>query len=1348
MSIRSGWVFACVLAVWLAGGCATGRTDEAELLVRGTPLLDRLGSAKLSESGVRGKALVAAARADKALSEARPVDAVAALGEALAALPEDAPACGVRGHLLYLKGLAASFGGAGAFEMGFKELGEVCLDRPAGGPGEIDARLFLQALARTDELGGANQTSESGADKSLRSALAGVADKRRDRELQRIANQLGGERGRLIAALALFLRESGAVNTDVCDAAFPAAHREKLAAAWGELERLGRPDLGLSYWAMAVVGDDGRLRSADVERLTDWLGKPENRWLSGEAASRFLSAVRYSADWADPLLTLPVCRVYFDSVTRAVAEDLGEGAAARNVSRMMAALQAAGSCLNSEELARLTDAVLSGAVKEGKAGILPVLGGVAVNLALTFVDGRTDLIPVVLGQLSSGLERLKGQLTGSDEDRVVAEIARLAGALEPFLRSWDLGALGAEIERSAAALDAVAAGPVSETSPDLVRLAQPIRAALVALLAGEQLLEGRTADALATLNRLERTLPKDLSALLTWFGQPDHSPAILAIFSGVRKTVQAADRDDAAAYAEALGTLETASIPGTHEAGWWAIGLDAARFLSFDLLAIVSHGKAAPEVVTRALARAEELSGRVADELSLEVEPPPAIEAIVRLLPAVHRAIPELLGPDDPNVASRVASLLEQPLREVLGDTLEDGSERTGNVADLVIDLLRAAAGVGLVAVVEKPQEAVVGMAKLLEERLGRYPADIRAFLGLAVAAGKFLAAEDAAPSLFDAARPLLEKKMPHLAFVPDVIVLAARKATMALEEQLAVLDRILEAGQGSEGCGKGHVVHSLLPYKVKLLARLGRFSEAAASWQHFDTLVRAGFSGSGSLSCVLESNSGNVTFTANIGSTLEGLLLSGKQEGTFNLGLGGRWLDGRLPTSGDSLACHAVVPQAIRHDRIAEAHLAFAAYALLAGDDRLAHRAMMSAYGSCMALRNVSTVSLGRFLGGHLEEPRKKFDFRLLAWTSLLARFRGQTEIARALDACGIALGQEAGVAWRFAQADLEEPPEFLADFPALKGFGLLVWHQTLLTEDALVKDYEKEMRTWNKTARIFPDWGIRMGLDSLLLDIDSTRGDQGFRVVVPDARKLPLAHALASLTNLRLEDKAAVSDELSQKLLHLAAPALEAGLYMEVAAAATSLAGAARWAEKIPLGISLIEAVRERIPAQGAEMAQIEAIQMEAVLLQEAGELATLAKANAVLVENATHLMTAGDNLQRRFQLVSFLGLAGDGAAMQLYLSQMMPMLHRAAGSANLDYYSLLSAHAALAILGGDLAPATAATLASFGKSFGANADVIGFFELLAGSVDAADRKRLAGAYLVFQFQNGPFPSSQKGP
>ncbi len=1348
MSRWSVTVLGWGLAAWLATGCATGRTDEAELLARGTPLLDRLASGKLAESGIRGKALLAAARADKALYEARPVEAADALGEALSALPPDVPACATRGLLLYLKGAVASLGGSGAWDAGFKELGDVCLDRAAGGPGEVDARLFLLALARTDELSGPAGPSAGGPEGGTRPGSADAGQKRRDRELQRIANQLGGDRGRVINALALFLRESAAVNPDECDPTFSAAHRERLASAWGELERLGRADLGIGYWAMAVVADDGKLRAQDVARLNGWLARPENGWLRGEAASRFLSTVRYSADWADPLLTLPVCRVYFDSVIAAAAGDKGPGVASRNATRLMSALQAAGACLNPVDLSRLTDAVLGAATKEGKKGLLPVLGGVAVNLALTFVDGRTDLIPVVLGQLSAGMERLGGRLTDSPEDRVVGEIARLVSALGPFMQGWDLATLGSEIQRSAAAMDSIAALPTTPESDELVRLAPALRAGLVALLAGEQLLEGRQADAEATLARLEKTLPGDLAALLAWFGQPDHSGAILRIFGGVRKSLRIADQEGGNGFDEALKALEEASVAGPAESGWWSIGLDAARFLSFDLLAIVAHGTVPDDRIVEALARAEELAVRAVDSVALEVELPPAVEAVLRLVPAAHRAIPALLGPDDVEVAPKIAALLEQPLKEVLGDTLEDGLEKRRTVADLVIDLLRAAAGVGLTSIVEKPEEAVGKMAGFLESRMGRYPGDVRAFLALGVASARLLADPSVQPTVFDPVRPLLERHMPKLGFVPDLILAAARKNTASPEEQLALVERILSVGAPLEACGRSHAVHSLLPYKIQLLAKLGRFPEATAAWQQLDRLLRKGFAGSGSLSCFLESNSGNVMFTANVGNTVEGLLLAGKEEGTFNVGLGGRWLDGGAPQSGDQLTCQAVVPQAVRQDRVAEAHLAYAAYALLAGDDRLAHRALASAQGACQALLNASPVTLGRFKTGQLDDARKKFDYRLLAWTANLARFRGHTQIALDLEGCAAVLGSESGTAWNMARADLEEPPILLAGLPALEGFGELVWFRHQLIDPSQLKVLEDGLLKWNKKARILPAWGIRLGLDSLLLQVDPSRAATGFRTAVPDARKEPLGHSLASLMNLRLEGKEAVDDELVPKLRGLAEPAFEAGLYAEVAAAATSLAVEAQWAGTPAIGINLIEAVRERIPAEGAEVVQVNAIRTAVGLLEGGGQPDALARANAMLVDNASHLMPAGDNIQRRFQLLTFLGQTGDGASMQQYLSQLMPMLHRAVGSANGDYYILLSTHAALDLLGGDLDTESARTLASYGTSIQANADAIRFFELIVASQGLEDRQRIAREYLVFQFQGGPMPQPAPHP
>ncbi|MBM4354353.1 MAG: hypothetical protein FJ109_11255 [Deltaproteobacteria bacterium] len=1348
MGRLSAWFIGGMLAALCVGGCATGRTDEAELLGRGTPLLDRLASGSLSQAGVKGRALLAAARADKALAEARPVDAMNALADALSALPEDALACGTRGLLLYLKGLVASLAGAAAWEAGYKELGEICLDQPIHGPGEADARLFLHALARTDELGGDAGTSAPEQDAAVTSALAGLAQKRKTRELQRIANELGGDRGRVLNALALFLRQVDAVNPDECDVGFASARREGLASSWGELERLGRPDLGLGYWSLAVVGEDGKPRAGDVDRLVDWLLRPENAWLRGDAASRFLTVVRYSADWADPLLTLPVCRVYFDSVRTQAGSDDGEGAVSRNVSRLMSALQAAGACLNPDDVAALTDTVLASAVRDGKSGILSVIGGVAVNLAMTFVDGRTDLIPVVLGQLNAGLERLGGRLTDSGEDRVVAELVRILAAVPPFLQTWSFSELGRELEAAAAGLDKVAARRAGPESPDLERLAPAIRAAAVALLAAEQLVEGKKAEAIASLGRLERTLPGDLSALLAWCGQPDHSAAILRIFAGLRKTVQAADNADAEAWKAAMEALDLASAAGEAERGWWAVGLDAARFLSFDLFAIAAHGNAPDELVSKALVRAEELSTRVADSVSLEVELPPAVEAVLRLLPAAHRAVPMLLGPQEDNLAPRVAALLEQPLRDVLGDTLEDGTDMPGTVADLVIDLLRAAAGVGLTVIIEQPEAAVVRMADHLEKRLARYPGEVRAFLALAVAAGRFLAREDGDPGAFDPVRPLLDRHMRQLSFLPDVIVAAARKKVAPPEELTGLVDRILGQGDHLEACGRGHAVHSLLPYKTMLLARTGRFAEAAETWKRFDALVRKGFAGSGRLSCVLESNSGNVTFTANVGSPIEGFLLQGKQEGTFNLGLGGRWVDGRTPPSGDRLTCSATVPQAVRHDRVAEAHAAFAAYALVAGDDRLAQRALMAAEQACLALQYGSPVTLGKARSAGIEDARSKLDLRLLVWTAMLARLRGHLQSAFALESCALAVGPSTGRPWFGSPEPVEEPPYLLADLSALAGFGVLVASRTTLAADADIDALDKAVRKWNKTAKVAPDWGIRMAMDAFRMEVDRHRGADGFRTPVPDARKAPLGASLATLVNLQLDEESVMTDDLPGAVAAAAGPALDAGLYREVAGAAVKLALVARMRSRAALGLQLLEKVRELIPVEGAEPAHVLAVEMESVLLEDLRDYATLARAYGVLVANAVGMMEPGTEIQRRFQLVRILGQAGDGGGMQAWLSELMPMLHRAVGSGSSDYFVLLSSHAALSLLGRDLEPATARSLAAHGKAINADAAAVRFFELIADSVDSADRKRIATDYLVFQFQGGPMPEKAKEP
>jgi len=1334
----------CTALLVISAACATA-PDAVD-----TPLLDQLIGARLASLTSSPGATAYAHKADAALRQGRHTEAMVMLHKAVDMLRDDAPACSTRGPFLYLEGLAASIASDGSGDHGWDELRESCLnvDVPET---ERAAQAFFHYLT-TDEDAGEN--SVAGLLEQFEDSAHLLPSKsKRTLELMEAGKRLGGSRGEMLQALAAWRSAVAEKKDGPCDTEFEERHRQSLAQAYHRMDAAGRADLATAYWGYAAVLGDGALDTAVLDALESWIREPKNEWLRTGVLASTLSTIRLSADWGDPLVTIPLCNELYDDLKEMVHCDGFDEFGYRNAFRLVDGFHAAGACLNDVAISGLTDAILEKALDSevGRAGVLQFLGGMVTIMFMEIVDGSSTLHVFVLGELSRGTERIRSRLADSAEDRALDAVLAIVEAASVVLQG-DLRYPLLPMEQAVITFDELAAKPADTDSPDMVRLAPGLRAGTLSLMAILQYLTDSADDAKQTLERLDRNLESDLASLLEYLEQPDHSKTLAGTMRAFGE-MAAAQGEGAPALEAVAEKLVAISTAGENEEGWWGVGLDLLRTAAWDVLAMFANSEGARLLLERALVRAEALSGRAVERFLLAVDVPPTIKTPLRMIPPLHRAIPDMLAEESEgkDIAISVARVLEQPLNDVLAKVESPPDEETdgaATVTDLVLDLLKTAADVGLTSFMEEPKKALSLLAGQVEKRLDRYPPDIRVFVGTLVAAARFPYDQDKAHEAFEAAGAAAAEHLPALTFVPGLV-----EASLLLGEEnsdpaqvLKLVDQALATGQDALECGKPHPVHSLLPFRMWALTVLGKRGQAGQTYELYRTLVQNGFAGDASIDCVLRSFSEDFIFNIHLGNSVCGFALPGKQEGTFQVGAGSQFgVD--IPRRGDDLSCDVAEPTGPRLDRIMEAHMAWAVYSMLSSDDRVAHMALLDAIAAGRMLVHGSSAILGVRGASMLGESAKLLDLSMIAWTSLLARLRGHSQVADILEQLGQAVASSREGGWQSCLPEDDSPPVFLERFARLEAFGPLVrgWIEAKTHKDAT--DLQEQLTGWGEKTGFAADWGVALAADSLVAVVDGQTGKQ-LRVPKLKVPEDKVGMAATMLRNTLVAAGTAQSLPSTISFEKVADALTLAGLYGEIAGPASRLALFARWGGDHKTALALLDVALQRLPADKAPVMRADVLALGSELLIEVKQHSDALTALMQVIPVLSGREPAQSEITRRWTRLRYQGGAGHVEPLKLHLKTLLPMLNRAYGSRNSSYYTLLAVKLALALQMKDVDPQVVETLVTHGPLVEDVDDTVDFLKLLADSPDYEDKKRLANEYLKFVLQGGPAPKPVSPP
>jgi len=1337
------------MAVLLISACATTGRGDKEMVARGMPLLERLLGAPLAEVPEMESTGLHACRADLALFQGRHNDAFVELTKAVEVLPESAPACRTRGALLYLQGLVAGMDKGSRSEEGWDRLREVCVDAEVGAA-EADARTYFSYLAAKEEKpedSVDDQTSEAArwAPQLSQTRRQWIAQMARD------GGKLDGTRSEVLAAFAHWLRTLDEKPADVCDHGFRTRHLQALEAAYLKLEELGRPDLALSWWTMPLTDDEGMLNPQALAAFRSWAEDPANRWIRTDSVAQALATLRFQAEWVDPVLTIPLCDLLLADVRGAMDADRREGFNYRNVQRLMDAFHASGSCLYHDSLVALMDQALEASMagESGKAGIIEAIGGVAVNLLIELVDGRSDMIGLVVPELVAGAARMRGGLGESDEDRAVeALLGVVVGA--GTLMQGDFSAIFVALEKAVATFDELAQKPRAGDEPAILQVAPGIRSGILLVMAVIRFTTGTPHEGHLLLARLDQNLEQDLSSLLKYLEQPDHSQALMALVRGGQELVSAIEQKDGTTLDEVFPDLVTAAAPRPGETGWWAIGLNTLRFVVLDIFAVIAYDREVKALAEKALAEAEDLSSRVVEGFLTELDVPETMATLLRLLPPLHRAIPQLASDrEELELVLEVARALDEPLKGIVDRIRQSGDTRGARpaaVADLITDLLETAADVGLEKLIQEEEKALLRVVEVIEKKLPEYPPDIRVFMQLVVAATRFFDDPAQAHEVFVKARTDASRHLPTLNYVPQLAeasLLVSRKDD--LEGALAAVDQALALGDVALDCGSAHPVHSVLPFRVWAREVRGDHEGARRDLELFSRLVDEGFAGDSPLSCVLQSHSENFSFTVTLASSTGGIMLPGKQDGTFQVGLGSTWGSDES-RHGDELVCDAVTLQSPRLDRIMEAYLAWAAYSLMRHEDREAHRALMAAVAVGRQLYHGNVTTLGRRRAAMLDESRKKLSLPMVAWTSLLARLRGQTQVADILDQIGIAVGPLQEKGWFDCLPEDDAPPVLLKGFEQLDGFGPLVRQWISAANRPQVDEVKKKMAAWARKKKFVEPWGLELAADVLETRLEARVGKSARAAEIKPPRKNARGAALVGLRNM-LAAAGSSNQTPAVDLFETTMRALaEQGLYGEMAGPASRLAMHAHYQGNIGLAMAMAETAAKYVTAGKAPFFHADLLSLQADLLRNANQVRKAFNLLLEVIPVLTGRVAVQTEVTQRWTVLQMVGAFGDYGVLKVQLASLLPMVARAYGATSSQYYTLVAVDIALRLQNQDLDSQVFQALAVHGGRVRDAADTPDFFKLLLQTKTHDERRQLGLDFLAFVLQGGPKPVLKK--
>jgi hypothetical protein len=1335
--MRNGLAGVLVVAL-LSSACATLSPEEKAAVARGTPMLEKLLGTPMPELPERSA--IAVAVADSALAAGETARAVNLLEQALEMVGPDAQVCVQRGSLQYLGGLVAQYAGGAATEHGWTELRSDCIGVEVAGA-DLPYQTFFRYLASPVDADSADL--EAGGESS--SSPSKLAEDLWRQGMVAAAPDLPAGQQQILTTYADWLDLKGGRPIDRCDREFHVRQlqKQKVAAEW--LTKAGRPDLAVGYFNVAVLDQRGNVNGAALSNLEEWAAQPENRWLMGNAVGGVLATLRFGADDLSPLLTSELCDLFYADLLRQVEGDRFDGFNGRNATRLLTAFNGSGACLGQSELVVLVDAAFDAAMADGQGriGVLQVAGGLVYNLGLQLFDNRSESVWGGLEHLFGAMGRVEQKLGDSNEDRALRATMQVVMAMPAMLQGQSELLLGT-MSATAKLYDEVLSTPISPEDPELLRILPALRLSNLAMSAALTAFVSEPANAIPIMRRLRKTLPEDLAALFAYFEEPDQSAKVIAIIDGALAGYVAYDKTvpDGEAVLAALRTMGPGEEP---ESGWWAVGLDVMRVVAWDGLAIlaVSDDPGSP-LFKQALAEAELVSSRMVGNFLVEMEVPGTLGRILRLLPALHRGVPAFLDGEMStiDIAAQVARVLEEPLDAIV-EGVSQGSGGAGHsqVAALLNELLAAVAGVGLEKLILEPKVALAAGVKILEQRLGNYPPDVRVFMELVAAVGHYYATPDKSAEVFSKVAENARTALPRVGFVPTLLEASLRLADDAPTEDLIVLvNRALAYGLTATRCGQSHAVHSLLPARMWLREATGDHAAAQEDYEAYVLMLQGGFEGDVLVSCQLRSYAETFVFSMDISNSTAAFMLPGKNEGTFNVGIGAETGRAGQP-SGDELDCDVIYTGVPRYDRIMEAHLAFGAYELLNDNPAEAQLAMLRAAAVGRQMLQGNAVTMGRNAGG-AQQGATRVSLIMIAYTSLLARLHGQSQVANILEEQGAAFAASREGTTLNPGVD-HEVPIFFQRITALQGFGELVtgWHEVRIEKES--KAYLNALKTYRKKRPAFPRWSLEMAVESLKERLPSTGRGVYPEELPPSKSAGDLAKHLTTWRNLLIGTNRTGKLPDLESIRTTVRELAKLGLYGELAGPLIRMVVLA-WRAKDPaMAIKLLELGLNTLSPTDSPVVYLDAMILAADLLIE---IDSREKAVEALVKSASGLggyHSSREEIDLLYRLLQLAGPMGDGSLVWDVVRKLTPMMRASSGADSLAYYTLVALDVGFRFMAElPVSEAAIRRLDVQGKAIADGEGTRHYFQLLRQTSDPVLRKSVSEQFLVYVLQNGPPP------
>ncbi|MDX9722617.1 MAG: hypothetical protein RBU37_17855 [Myxococcota bacterium] len=926
-----------------------------------TPLFDRILGFSIDGGLELGQA-------DHLLRQGKRLEADQALRDLRQALPQDAAPCSTRAALEYLNYVVNNLTHADADTDLYQALDAI--PKTHDDPNEANTCLYMAELWR---LYSRNPSAESeNAPPEWKTRRGRANDFAR---LWPLAEQFDGKRAALLRA---YVKRAEAYNLEKegdCDTAFETRRKRAIADSDLELAQLGQDHLSVWGRAASIIDDNGRLVPAELQAWLAWSERPENRWLRGRTYEALLAQTI-----GKPLIVLdraplaPLCERFYELLSDELRRDQSPLVNERNAARIGLGFQYASVCRQTRGDELLDLALAQAFTGEQKVeNVFDILLSVGTAIALDMLYGRTAQGFASIARVSAGAQRFRKLLGTSDEERVLDTTLFLIESIPAILQN-PLGS-GALLEQALKNIENVAKRPADPSASLPVRLAPAISLLLRVARAGLATQEGFSLSMVERLSALDPLIRDDLQRLVINFGAPNHaetSAELASAWLAVALFVASPSQDSGESLLERLRTV---AAPGEPQSGWWALGLDAGRFLALDVFALAAASNGLSALSDEASLEAERVWMRGVDTFIAERNAQGSHWELLDLGLVLNELIFVFILDDDSkecplcSAAPKLARLLRQSLNS-LDDAHRAGDQSRGLI-DFALQSLQAIEQVGVVALIEGDEQAQQSLAEAMAKIAPTLDGLPRGFALLASASLLFpLDAQTAAQRFGDAEAAFVEAE--SAAELLPLMLLMSRQMAAQPESAAQTIDTLLERGHHALGCHQGHLVHAALPARAWLYQRDKKYEEAQLSLLQYLDLVSKGYSGEGRLTCKWTVQRGAFTMVVDLGQSVTGMAgLSPTNEGTFQLGIG---FDS-IERERELLNCTAEVLPAPRFDRIAAAQYALGAYAATGENLTLASNALENGRYTIHYLTNGSYATL-REHASLLNESRESIDF------------------------------------------------------------------------------------------------------------------------------------------------------------------------------------------------------------------------------------------------------------------------------------------------------------------------------------------------------------------------------------